>query len=178
MKKVFMLSLVFILVFSFNVGAKRFTKTRYSSFDGVSMIEMEFGAVTNSNLALKFDYSILDTIIGSVNKYDILGGFAFDYKGWNDRVSENIIYGGMRIGENENGIVISLDSKTYYDKNVYLGGDTEFVFWQKSDTSSLTTDFLIGYKVSKNLSLECGISWIQSEGESEIGPKLGFQSTF
>ena len=175
MKKILILTIVSIFILSAGVGATTISDLNYSSFDNGSLLDFTITTDVSEKIVVRGTYSIMDTILGSYNKFDILGGYKYVDKK-ND--STYLFMGGYRLGEVENGLLLSGDIRTNLTDKYFMHDILEFVRWSESDVSALSSKFMIGYKINSETAIKGGINWIQSGGGSDLGPMFGFETKF
>jgi len=175
MKKILILTMVSIFALSVGVGATTISDMNYSTFDNGSLLDFTVTTDVSDKIVVRGTYSIMDTIIGSYNKFDILGGYKYiDQK----NNSTYLFMGGFRQGEVENGLLLSGDIRTNLSGKYFMHDILEFVSWSESDVTALSTKFMIGYKINDKTAIKGGINWIQSGGENDLGPMFGFETSF
>lgn len=178
MRKTIILLVCLVVALTFNVYAENVGEVKYSSFDGGSLIDFSLTADIANNIVVKGTYSILDTFIGDYSKFDIMGGYKTKYVDKNNKESTMLFLAGMRKSEDDTGLLLSADIRTEYSEKVFMHDVIEYVSWSDSDVNVLLAKFLLGYKIEENIAIKGGISWLQSEGESEIGPTFGLETSF
>ncbi len=169
----------YIFILSFIAFAENISETTYTIFDGGSMLDITVTADIGDNIAVKGTYSIVDTIIGSANKFDIMGGFKINTEeSTNTKESTLLFLGGMRKSEYNTGLLISADFRTKYSEKIFMHDILEFISWSDSNVTALASKFLLGYHIDENISIKGGITWVQSQSESEIGLTFGVETSF
>jgi len=151
-RKTILLLLAMVFALSFTVYAESISEATYSSFDGGSLIDFSIAGELGSKFVVKGTYSIVDTIIGDYNKFDILGGLKIDVEAsGNTKKSKIYLLGGMRKSEFNTGLLLSADIRTDYSEKIFMHDTIEFVSWQDSDVTALASKFLLGYKIDEKL---------------------------
>lgn len=176
MKKTIILLLTFICAVSFCASAEHIAETTYTSIDGISLLDFSYTGDLISNFVVKGTYSVIE----SLSKFDIMGGYKVNIGAGAYYNNATLLFlAGMRKSEFDTGLLLSADFRTNMNsKKVFMHDILEFISWQDTDVSGLTSKFLVGYKLDKNFSVKGGITWLCFDGESRFYPTFGIEASF
>ena len=181
MKKIILFTLIFALIFTFNISAADNNFKTYLDFTSInsgSLMTLGIKTDIQDDFSLMFSANNVSTVFGNYGSFDFLGGFNFSFDApLSDYPNENAILAGIRNSGVDNGYLIKLLGRTEYTDKIFYSGDIEYIIWQES-SNAFINKIMMGYQVVDEMAVKAGITQFSAGSATEWGFSVGMENTF